>query len=127
MTKKLIKKVAITAGALLLIFSTVLAVHIYKATHKKITDPFAIALARVDFKTQFNAQEAAKFSAWFAQQKGIYKTNFTPENSNGIIAYYPTQTNPSNLIETFVQTFKLQANRYMPSKADMMKGCPVKI
>ena len=127
MTKKLIKKLIIGGASILLFLSVVLVVHIYKATHKKITDPFAIALARVDFKTRFNAQEAAKFSAWFAQQKGIYKTNFTPENSNGIIAYYPTITNPNNLIETFVQTFKLQANRYTPSKADMMKGCPVKI
>ena len=127
MTKKLIKKILLITGSALLVSTVVLAVHIYKVTHKKVTDPFAIALARVDFKQKFTTQDAAKFSAWFAQQKGIYKTNFTPQNSNGVIAYYPTQTNPNNLIQNFLKTFKVNANRYLPSKAEMMQGCPVKI
>jgi hypothetical protein len=127
MKTKRLKKIALICGAMLVLLTTVLLVHIYKVTNKKITDPTAIALARVDFKEKFNKSDAVKFNIWFAKQPGIYKTNFTPENSNGIIAYYPTKANPNNLIHQFLKTFKLQANRYLPSKAEMMQGCPVKI
>lgn len=127
MNKKLLKRITAVVGLTLALFTIVLVIHIYKVTNKKITDPQAIALARIDFKQQFSEQEAFKFKSWFAQQPGIYKASFTPENNNGIIAYYPTKANPNNLIQNFLKTFKLQANRYMPSKEDMMKGCPVKI
>ena len=127
MNKKRLKKIGAIAGITFALLTVVLIVHLYKVTNKKVTDPFAIALARIDFKQNFNEQDANKFKVWFAQQPGVYKSNFTPTNLNGIIAYYPTKTDPNNLIQNFLKTFKLQAIRYMPSKKEMMQGCPVKI
>lgn len=127
MSKKLLKKIAVIAGTILVLLTIVTVVHVYKVTHKKVTDPFAIALARIDFKQNFNKEEAAKFKMWFAEQTGIHKSDFMPETNIGVIAYYPTKADPNNLIQNFLKTFKLQANRYMPSKEEMMKGCPVKI
>lgn len=125
MKKSLLKKVLITLASVIGLFVIILSVHIYQVTHKKITDPNAIALARIDFNQSFTQEQAADFSNWFNTQNGINRSVFNVEYKNAVIAYYPVKTNATEVIATFCKKFNVDAKRYLPSKQEMMKGCPV--
>lgn len=125
MKKSLLKKVLLGLAGTTMILTAILCVHIYQVTHKKITDPNAIALARIDFSQKFSKEDATKFYAWFNEQNGVNRVAFNTENQNAVLAYYPVKADATKLVESFCKQFNINAKRYMPSKQEMMQGCPV--
>lgn len=125
MKKSILKKVLLSLAGVTMLMAIVLCVHIYQVTHKKITDPNAIALARIDFIQSFSKEDAAKFYTWFSQQNGVNRVAFNAENKNAVLAYYPVKADATKLTETFCKQFNVTAKRYVPSKQEMMQGCPV--
>lgn len=125
MKKSLLKKVLFGLAGTTMILAVILCVHIYQVTHKKITDPNAIALARIDFGQTFSKEDATKFYVWFNKQNGVNRVAFNTENQNAVLAYYPVKADATKLVESFCKQFNINAKRYMPSKQEMMQGCPV--
>lgn len=119
------KKILLSLAGVITVLAIVLCVHIYQVTHKKITDPNAIALARIDFTQSFSKEDATKFYAWFIKQNGVNRVAFNTENQNAVLAYYPLKVDATKLTETFCRQFNVNAKRYVPSKQEMMQGCPV--
>lgn len=121
----LFKKVLLAAAAVLVIGGAVLGVHIYQVTKLKPMDPNAIALARIDFKGPISEEAASQCYTWFVAQPGVNRIQLNRQYQNAVLAYYPTRLNATNLIDSFIHVFKVDAARFQPSKAEMMKGCPV--
>ena len=127
MKKKILKRVLLATGGLLVILSTVLAVHIYKVTRPGKADASTISMARIDFKQDITNEDAAKITNWFMQQNGISQFKCSPENKNAVFTFYPVKVDATALVETFAQKLHYNAVRFMPSKSEMMKGCPVAV
>jgi type III secretory pathway component EscR len=125
MKKNLFKKLVLGLGSVTIILSAILCVHIYQVTHSKITDPNAIALARIDFNQPFTQEDATKFGTWLNKQTGVQRAAFNSQYQNAVFAYYPVKVNASQLVQNFCNQFNVNAKRYLPSKKEMMKGCPV--
>lgn len=127
MKKKIFKRILLATGALLVILSTVLAVHIYKVTRPAKADASTISMARIDFKQEITNEDAAKITNWFMQQKGVSQFKCSPENKNAVFTFYPVKVDATALVATFSNELHYNAVRFAPSKADMMKGCPVAV
>lgn len=125
MKNKLFKQILWVSGGLFVILGTVLYVHIYQVTHRKITDPNAVAMARMDFGQDFTQQDATNYTLWFVKQKGVQNVVFNPQYRNAVFTFYPVRVNATDLVNSFCHNFSVNAKRFVPSKAEMMKGCPV--
>jgi len=127
MKKKIFKRILLATGGLLVILSTVLAIHIYKVTRPGKADDTTVSMARIDFKQDISSEDAAKITNWFMQQKGISQFKCSPENKNAVFTFYPVKVNATAIVETFSKELHYNATRFLPSKSDMMKGCPVAV
>lgn len=125
MKKKLLKKILIAAGSVFLLLSVVLVIHIYQVTRPKVLDANAIAMARIDFKQDISQEDAAIITTWFNKQTGVQRFTCNTQNRNAVFTFFPAKMDASKTVETFVKELHYNAVRYMPSKDDMMKGCPV--
>lgn len=125
MKKKILKKVLFVGLGIFALTTIVLGVHIYKVTRPRVLDANAIAMARIDFKQDITNEDAAKITNWFMQQKGISQFKCSPETKNAVFTFYPAKMNATTAVETFSKELHYNAVRFMPSKAEMMKGCPV--
>lgn len=121
----MMKKILLSAIGVLVVAGAVLGVHIYQVTKLKPADPNAIAIARIDFKKPITAENASMYYTWFKAQKGINRIQFNTESNNAVLAFYPSQVNATQLVDSFIKTFHVEANRYLPSKQELMQGCPV--
>jgi hypothetical protein len=127
MKKKIFKSILLATSGLLVILSTVLAVHIYKVTRPAKADATTVSMARIDFKQDISDEDAQKITNWFNTKKGIQQFKCSAENRNAVFTFYPTQLDATKTVEIFTQELHYNAVRFMPNKADMMKGCPVAV
>ena len=127
MKKKIFKRILIAIGSVTLVYAAVLAFHIYKVTRPKVADATTYAMARIDFKQNITKEDATKISTWFSKQNGVSQFKCYPENNNAVFTFYPVKTNATKLVETFVKELHYNAVRFMPTKEEMMKGCPVAV
>ncbi len=125
MKKKIFKRILIAIGSVTLVYAAVLAFHIYKVTRPKIADASTYAMARIDFKQTITKEDATKISTWFSKQNGVSQFKCNPENGNAVFTFYPVKTNATKLVETFANELHYKAVRFVPTKEEMMKGCPV--
>lgn len=127
MKKKLLKKVLIVSGSIFLLLVTVLAVHIYLVSRPKPVDANLFAMARIDFKQDISQADAITITNWFNKQNGIQQFKCSPETKNAVFTFYPSKVDATKAVETFVKELHYNAVRFMPSKADLMKGCPMAV
>ena len=127
MKKKIFKRILLATGGLLVILSTVLAVHIYQVTRPAKADATTVSMARIDFKQDISSADAAKITQWFSSKKGIQQFKCYVENRNALFTFYPTQLDANKTVESFTKELHYNAVRFMPNKLEMMKGCPVAI
>jgi hypothetical protein len=125
MKNKIFKRILIAICSVTLVYVVLLAFHIYKVTRPKVADATTYAMARIDFKQTITKEDAAKITNWFIQQNGVSQFKCSPENHNAVFSFYPIKTNANKLVETFSNELHYNALRFMPSKEEMMKGCPV--
>lgn len=125
MKRKLITKVLAYSGALLLLLTGVLAVHIYLVTRSKAPDASTRIMARVDIRKDINAAEAAQVTAWLYQQPGVDRVLCNEASDIVVFTYFPLQTNADQLAGNLGKELQLPVERVKPSAAEMKSGCPV--
>ena len=127
MNNKLLKKLAIIAGSTLAVLTIVLVVHIYMVTRPKAPDATTIAMARIDIKDDISEADANEITSWMYQQKGVEHVLCNPETNIIVFTFFPAKVKADDLAQQFKSNFKLNAVRFLPSEAEMRKGCPVAV
>lgn len=125
MAKTFIKKLAIGAGATLLLLTGILCVHIYIVTHPGPPDAHMRTMARFDFKQNISDEDAAKITEWLYMQQGVDHVLCNTASKIAVFTFHPAQTNANEVLRHFHERFACNVERFLPNEADMKKGCPV--
>lgn len=125
MKRKLIKKILAYSGALLLLLTGVLAIHIYQVTRPKAPDAHTRIMARIDIRKDINTAEAALVTKWLYQQPGVDRVLCNEAADIVVFTYSPLQTNADRLTTDLAKNLQLPVERVKPSAAEMKSGCPV--
>ncbi len=123
-TKKFIKRSLVISGFTLLLLLTILCVHVYMATRPHAPDPDAVAMARIDVKQVITQADADKITACLYQQNGIDHVLCNPQTGVAVFTYYPAKTTADLIINAFKSQSDYKITRFIPSAADLAKGCP---
>ena len=123
--KKKLKKITIGTISVLLLLLVVLAIHIYIVTRPKAPDAYTKVMARIDIKQPITQEDATKITAWLYQQKGVDHVLVNPQSDIAVFTFYPVKTSADKIISDFKTTCSYQAQRYIPTEADVAGGCPV--
>ena len=125
MKRKFLKRICITAAAIVFMLSTVLAVHLYHVfSNQKKADSSTIAMARIDFKQPISSTDASKISAWLHQQKGVTQVLCNDSAAIAVFSYHPATTNADNIIAALKTSLNYTAERFVPDQASLKSGCP---
>ncbi len=125
MKQESLKKVLKIAGAVFLLFTVVLSIHIYIVTRHKAPDVNMLAMARIDIKEPITKDDAAKITAWLYQQKGVDHVLCNPDSRITVFSYYPAKTSAEQITTSFKNSLSYNAERFIPSKNQIQSGCPV--
>lgn len=125
MKKRTVLKVVGIGLSVLLFLSIILAVHIYMVTRPEAATNKTVAMARLDFKQNIQQADADKITAWLYQQQGIDHVLCNSQSSIAVFTFHPVKANADNIVESLRSTLHYKVDRFMPSKEDMKKGCPV--
>lgn len=105
--------------------SLVLAVHIYMVTRPKQVDAQTLSMARFDIKNQLGPQDSAKIQAWLYRQVGVSYVLVNPHSQIAVFSYYPAKASADKIAMNFRVSSGYDAVRYVPTKQELEKGCPV--
>lgn len=125
MKRKLITKILAYSGALLLLLTGVLAIHIYLVTRPKAPDANTRIMARIDIRKDINAAEAARVTAWLYEQPGVDRVLCNEAADIVVFTYSPLRTNADRVTDELGRKLQLPVERIKPSAAEMRSGCPV--
>jgi hypothetical protein len=125
MLKRKWKRIAITAGSVLVLGIGVLAVHIWWVMRPRI-DATTRIMARIDIRQPILPADAGRITAWLYKQKGVDHVLVNPAVDIAVFTYSPLQNNANALTRQFRQDLAYKsAVRVMPSETEMAMGCPV--
>jgi hypothetical protein len=123
MNKKLKKFIAISiAIAGLLILVMVADIFIFSKPH---IDKNTVVMARIDFKEDIQQRDAEKITTWLYAQPGVDHVLCNPDGDCVVFTYHPIQINADELDIRLGNELAYAGQRYVPTEADMAKGCPV--
>lgn len=125
MKRKTVKKIVLGAIASVLFLFIVLCVHIYVVMKPKAPDVHTIAMARIDFKQNITAADAATIAGWLYQQQGITHVLCNPTTKIAVFSFYPVKANAEEIVTNLKSSLHYNATRYIPSAKEMASGCPV--
>lgn len=125
MKRKLLTKVLLYSGALLLLLAGVLAIHIYIVTRPKAPDAHTRIMARIDIRKDINEAEAEGVITWLYQQPGVDRVLCNEASDIVVFTFSPLQTNADQLTGELGRKLQLPVERVKPSAAEMKSGCPV--
>ncbi len=126
MKKKTIKQIALAAASLLLVATTVLAVHIYQVTRPGKADASTIAMARIDFKENLSKEDSVKITSWLYKQKGVEYVLCNPTSKIAVFSFKPIVASANDLAQNLASELNYTAERFLPSEEALKAGCPVK-
>lgn len=124
MKKRTVKRIAIVTGSTVLLLGAVLCAHVYAVTHKEPVGAQRI-MARIDFKQDINAEDAALITKDLYAQAGVDHVLCNEAANIAVFTFSPGINTADNIVNTLVAQTGYKAQRYMPSKKEMMAGCPV--
>jgi hypothetical protein len=125
MLKRKWKRIAFTAGSVLVLGIVVLAVHIWWVMRPRI-DATTRIMARIDIHQPIRPADADRITAWLYQQKGVDHVLVNPKADIAVFTYSPLQNNANVITRQFRQELAYGgAARVMPSETEMAMGCPV--
>lgn len=125
MKQKLLKRICITAAAIVVVLSAVLAVHLYHVfSNKKKADSSTIAMARIDFKQPISSADGSKISVWLYQQKGVTQVLCNDSAAIAVFSYHLATNNADSIIAALKTTLNYTAERFIPDQASLKSGCP---
>ncbi len=119
--KKIVLTVAVVAG----ILGVTLAVHVYLATRPHI-DARTRYMARIDLHQPIDQTDAEKIRIWLLQQKGVDRVLVNPRWSTAVFTYVPLTTDVNGIVQALKTSLPYSnAVRYLPTKEQMKRACPV--
>jgi len=125
MRKRKWKRIAITAGSVLVLGTVVLAFHIWWVMRPRV-DATTRIMARIDIRQQIDPAGAERITAWLYRQKGVEHVLVNPKVGIAVFTYSPLQNNANVITQQFRQELAYSgAARVMPSETEMAMGCPV--
>ncbi len=125
MLKRKWKKIAVTAGSVLVLGTVVLAFHIWWVMKPRV-DATTRIMARIDIHQAIVPAEADRITAWLYQQKGVDHVVVNPKVDIAIFTYSPLVNNANVIAASFRRDLSYSgAVRVMPSESAMASGCPV--
>ena len=125
MRKRKWKRIAITAGSVLVLGTVVLAFHIWGVMRPRV-DATTRIMARIDIRQQIDPAGAERITAWLYRQKGVEHVLVNPKVGIAVFTYSPLQNNANVITQQFRQELAYSgAARVMPSETEMAMGCPV--
>ena len=125
MRKRKWKRIAITAGSVLVLGTVVLAFHIWWVMRPRV-DATTRIMARIDIRQQIDPAGAERITAWLYRQKGVEHVLVNPKVGIAVFSYSPLQNNAIVITQQFRQELAYSgAARVMPSETEMAMGCPV--
>lgn len=124
-TRSTLRKVFAGGAIVTGLLTVVLFVHIYMVTHKSGGDATRIAMARIDFDQDISEADAQAITAWLYQQQGIDHVLCNPETDIAVFTFLPATTNANDITNKLCNTTPYKGKRYLPSREEMMTGCPV--
>lgn len=125
MKTKTIKKIALWSLGTLGFLVLVLAAHIYWVYRPKAPDAYTRVMARIDIKQPINQDQANQINTWMYHQKGIDHVLVNPQNRIVIFTFFPIKTSGNEVVKNFKSAFHLNAERFIPTEADLASSCPV--
>ena len=125
MKKRTWKKIALTAAAVVVLGTVVLAVHIWWVMRPRI-DATTRIMVRIDIKQPIGKADADRITAWLYQQKGVDHVLVDPQSEIAIFTYYPVKNDANVIAQEFRQKLPYShAIRNVPTESEMAMGCPV--
>ena len=125
MQKRTWKKIALTATAVVVFGTVVLAVHIWWVMRPRI-DATTRIMARIDIRQPIQKADADRITAWLYQQKGVDHVLVNPQTEIAIFTYAPVKNNGDVIAQEFRQDLPYpHATRNKPTESEMAMGCPV--
>ena len=125
MRKRKWKRIAITAGYVLVLGTVVPAFHIWWVMRPRV-DATTRIMARIDIRQQIDPAGAERITAWLYRQKGVEHVLVNPKVGIAVFTYSPLQNNANVITQQFRQELAYSgAARVMPSETEMAMGCPV--
>ena len=122
--KKKVKKILLYGTGTFLFLVIVLAAHIYYY-YRPAPDATTRVMARIDIKQPINQEQANEIAAWMFHQKGVDHVLVNAQTDIVIFTFAPLKANGNQIVKNFKANFKLKADRFMPSDAQMKSGCPM--
>jgi hypothetical protein len=125
MRKRKWKRIAITAGSVLVLGIVVLAFHIWWVMRPRV-DATTRIMARIDIRQPIDPAGAERITAWLYRQKGVEHVLVNPKVGIAIFTYAPLTTDGNTITREFKQDLAYNdAVRVMPGADQMAMGCPV--
>jgi hypothetical protein len=125
MLKRKWKRIAITAGSVLVLGIVVLAFHIWWVMRPRV-DATTRIMARIDIHQPILPADAGRITAWLYQQKGVDHVLVNPNVDIAVFTYSPLQNNANRITQRFRQELAYSsATRVIPGEREMAMGCPV--
>ena len=125
MQKRKWKRIAITAGSVLVLGIVVLAFHIWWVMRPRV-DATTRIMVRIDIHQQILPADADRITAWLYKQKGVDHVLVNPAVDIAVFTYSPLQNDANAITQQFRRELAYSgAARVMPSETEMAMGCPV--
>jgi hypothetical protein len=103
----------------------VLAVHIYVEVRSR-PDGHSRGMARIDLHERIGRTDADRITAWLSRQQGVDHVLVNPGAAIAVFTYWPQKANPGLITRELKDSLSfMRAERYLPSTADVQKGCPM--
>ena len=124
MTKRAWKKIGLITGAVVLLAAITLSIHIYCVTRPHI-NARARYMARIDLHQPIDQADSARIKTWLLQQKGVDRVLVSPRWSTAVFTFTPL-ANVNGIVQDFKASLPYRnAVRYLPTAAQVKRGCPV--
>lgn len=104
-----------------------LGVHVYWVTRPHINvNARTRYMARIDLHQPIDQADSARIKAWLLQQKGVDRVMVSPQWSTAVFTFAPLTTNANGIVQAFKASLPYRnAVRYLPTKEQMKRACPV--
>jgi len=112
------------AGGTLVCLIIVLVVHIYLVTRPKAPDAHTRIMARMDIQQPLTPEAGEQVQAWLYAQPGVDHVLVNATSRIAVFTYSPLLADANDIISRCSQSLHYTATRFVPSAADMQKGCP---
>lgn len=126
MKKQMVKRTAAIVGSIALLLIVVLCAHVYAVTNRPPVGPQRV-MARIDFKQDINADDVTIITKDLYTQAGVDHVLCNDAANIAVFTFSPGINTADNIVKTLIAHTGYKAQRYVPAKDEMMKGCPVAV